>query len=231
MSQRIIFFDIDGTLLATGGAGQKAMERALIEEFRIKSPFAGVATAGRTDFAIVTEIFERFDIEHTDVQCERFRHAYLERLPHSLQAVSGMVLPGVNELLAELSRRDDIVLALLTGNYSDGAWIKLRHFELDHFFEFGGYGDAHADRKLVARSAIRAAESTLRRSVSGDQCCVVGDTPADIECARAIGASIVSVATGTYGMDHLAQYEPDALFREFDNVSEAVDVMAPASRL
>ncbi len=230
MSQRIIFFDIDGTLLASGGAGQKAMELALVDEFQIRFPFEGMSTAGRTDFGIVTEIFEQFDIEHSDDQRERFRNAYLERLPESLHAVSGLVLPGVSELLTELSRRDDIVLALLTGNYSEGAWMKLQHFKLDCFFEFGGFGDIYADRNMVAWSAKHTAESVLGRSIPGDQCCVVGDTPADIECARAIGAAVVAVATGIYSTDHLAKHNPDALFPEFGNVNDAIDKIAAGSR-
>ena len=230
MSQRIIFFDIDGTLLASGGAGQKAMELALVDEFRIRFPFAGVSTAGRTDFGIVTEIFERFGIEHSRNQRERFRNAYLERLPESLHAVSGLVLPGINEILTDFSRREDIVLALLTGNYSEGAWIKLRHFELNPFFEFGGFGDVYADRNMVAWSAKHAAETVLGQSISGDQCCVVGDTPADIECARAIGAEVVAVATGVYTTDDLAKHNPDALFPDFGNVNDAIDKIATGSR-
>ena len=223
MSQRIVFFDIDGTLLASGGAGQKAMEGALIEEFQIRFSFEGVLTAGRTDFGIVTEIFDRYDIEHSDDQRRRFQQAYLERLPDYLQTCSGLVLPGVTQLLAELSGRGDLSLALLTGNYTEGAWIKLRHFELDHYFDFGGFGDVHVDRNMVAGSARESAEFVLGRSIVGDQCCVVGDTPADIECARAIGASVVAVATGMYDINVLSTHNPDHLFADFSNVNEAVD--------
>jgi phosphoglycolate phosphatase len=226
MPQQIIFFDIDGTLLASGGAGQKAMEEALTEEFRVQFPFEGVLTAGRTDFGIVTEIFDRYDIEHSDEQRHRFRQAYLDRLPDCLQSLSGLVLPGVPALLAELSKRENLVLALLTGNYSEGAWIKLKHFELDHYFDFGGFGDTHADRDMVAGSAKEVAEMALERKIPGDQCCVVGDTPADIACARAIGASVVAVATGMYDSGELATHNPDHLFKDFSNVSETADRIA-----
>ena len=200
-----------------------AMEGALVEEFRVQFPFEGVFTAGRTDFGIVTEIFDRYGIEHSEGQRQRFRQAYLERLPGYLQSLSGLILPGVSDLLAQLSKRDDLVLALLTGNYSEGAWIKLQHFELDHYFEFGGFGDGHADRNLVADAARETAESVLGISIVGHQCCVVGDTPADIECARAIGASVVAVATGTYNTDELSAHNPDHLFADFSDVNEAVN--------
>ena len=223
MSRRVIFFDIDGTLLVSGGAGQLAMQGALVEEFRVQFPFEGVLTAGRTDFGIVTEIFDRYGIEHTETQRRRFRQAYLERLPGCLQSLSGLILPGVADLLARLSRQDDLVLALLTGNYSEGAWIKLQHFELDHYFEFGGFGDGHADRNRVADAARQAAESVLGGAIAGRQCCVVGDTPADIECARAIGASVVAVATGTYNIDELSAHNPDHLFADFSSVDEVTE--------
>lgn len=228
MSQRIVFFDIDGTLLASGGAGQQAMEGALIDEFRIQVPFEGVLTAGRTDFGIVTEIFARYDIEPSDRQRQRFREAYLERLPECLEAKSGLILPGVLELLARLSERDDLILALLTGNYSRGAWIKLQHFGLDEYFEFGGFGDYHADRDLVAEAARTAAEESLSRTVSGEHCCVVGDTPADIRCARAIGATAVAVATGAYDRDDLHGHQPNHLFDDFSDVTDVLDQMESA---
>lgn len=223
MSQRIIFFDIDGTLLASGGAGQQAMEGALIDEFQIQVPFEGVLTAGRTDFGIVSEIFGRYGIETSEQERHRFRRAYLDRLPDCLKDLSGLVLPGVVELLSRLSDREDLVLALLTGNYSEGAWIKLRHFGLDQYFEFGGFGDSHADRNEVAEAAKAAAESSLSRPVAGEHCCVIGDTPADIHCARAIGATAVAVATGAYGHDDLHEHRPNHLFSDFSDVSRVID--------
>lgn len=226
MPKKIIFFDIDGTLLVSGGAGQQAMKGALVEEFRVSMPFDGVLTAGRTDFGIVTEIFDRYGINHSDQERQRFRRAYLDRLPECLQQLSGEVLPGVHALLDQLSRRSDVKLALLTGNYSRGAWIKLQHFQLDHYFDFGGFGDIHADRNSVAESAHATAESELSRSIPGEQCCVVGDTPADIACARAIGASVVAVATGAYETPELATHAPDHLFADFNDTNAVVSAIA-----
>jgi phosphoglycolate phosphatase len=225
VSQRIIFFDIDGTLLSSGGAGHKAMEGALVEEFRISMPFDGVLTAGRTDFGIVTELFDRYGIDHTDRERSRFRQAYLNHLPECLQSVSGLVLPGIPSLLHQLARRNDVKLALLTGNYSEGAWIKLQHFELDHYFDFGGFGDIHEDRNSVAESAHTTAEAVLNRSIPGRQCCVVGDTPADITCARSIGASVVAVATGIYDTAELSAHEPDHLFTDFNDTDAVVSAI------
>ena len=222
MTPRILFFDIDGTLLATGGAGQMAMERVLNEEFRINYPLKGLRMAGRTDIGIINEIFDRFAIRHSVSEMSRFRDAYLERLPECLATLSGRILPGVRELLARLAGQKDIKLALLTGNYSLGAWEKLKHFDLDCYFEFGGFGDVHADRNLVAADAKAAAESALGLSISGQQCCVIGDTPADIACGRSIGAAAVAVATGTYSSDELQVHQPDQLFEDFSDIDESI---------
>ena len=213
MSEHVLFFDIDGTMLSTGGAGQRAMELALSEEFRIADPFQQILTAGRTDRGIEDEIFARYGIPATDVSRQRFMRAYLDRLPDCLRLLRGGLLPGVPELLQSLSERGDVHLSLLTGNYFEGAVIKLRHFGIDHFFEdSGGFGDHHADRNDVAHVALAVVRERLQRAVAGEDTVVIGDTPADIRCARAIGARAVAVATGVYSCEQLRPAAPDHLF-------------------
>ena len=222
MSDKVIFFDIDGTLLSTGGAGQTAMERALVQEFNIDFPFEGVLTAGRTDRGITDEIFDRYGFENTQQNRDRFRKAYLSQLPQSLADSPGLLLPNVIDLLETLANEQHITLSLLTGNYADGAWIKLRHYQLDRFFEFGGFGDHNANRNDVARSAINIASQALNRNINGTDAMVVGDTPADIKCARAIGASVVAVATGVYSTDELKPESPDHLCEDFRDTQSVV---------
>ncbi|MCA9063672.1 MAG: haloacid dehalogenase-like hydrolase [Planctomycetaceae bacterium] len=221
MSQ-VLFFDIDGTMLATGGAGQRAMERVLVEEFCVRYPFEGILAAGRTDRGIVDEIFSTHAIEDSPAQRDRFMHGYLERLPVCLKENAGTLLPGVRELLEMLSSERHVELALLTGNYVEGAWIKLRHFGIDHFFSFGGFGDIHPARDDVARQALSMASQVLQREVSGRETAVIGDTPADIQCARAINAHAVAVATGMFARDQLANHGPDHLFDNFANPQQVV---------
>ena len=222
MARNIIFFDIDGTLLNTGGAGQMAMERALVKDFQIDFPFEGVLTAGRTDRGITNEIFERYDVENTPKNRERFRDAYLSHLPDTLAAAPGLLLPGVIELLDQLSKADNALLSLLTGNYAKGAWIKLRHYELHDYFVSGGFGDHEADRDDVARSALSAINQHVGQPAP-ERYMVIGDTPADIRCARAIGATVVAVATGKYSPEELEPHEPDHLFDDFSNTRSSVE--------
>ncbi len=214
MAEHILFFDIDGTMLRTGGAGQRAMELALKEEFRIDVPFQGVLTSGRTDCGIAAEIFEKNDLKDSPQERRRFMLSYLERLPGCLQSMTGGLLPGIRELLEQLAANPEVHLSLLTGNYAEGAWIKLRHFQIDHYFTSGGFGDDHAHRDDVARQALVNVRQHLNCQVVGDSACVIGDTPADIHCARAIGARALAVATGVYRSHELKPHEPDHLFED-----------------
>ncbi len=223
MTEKVIFFDIDGTLLNTGGAGQRAMERALTAEFQIDFPFDGVLTAGRTDRGITDEILERYSFDNTAQNRARFQEAYLAQLPMSLRDSPGLLLPKIRELLEQLSLHGHVTLSLLTGNYAEGAWIKLRHYELDHFFQFGGFGDHDANRNNVAQVAIEVASRELDRAVDGSETMVIGDTPADIQCAQAIGAKCVAVATGVYSSIELEPYNPDHLFEDFADTDKVVE--------
>jgi phosphoglycolate phosphatase len=225
MIRHILFFDIDGTLLLTGGAGQRAMELALTEEFGVSCPFDGILTAGRTDRGIADEIFARYDLEDNPSERERFRAGYLNKLQGMLQPSPGAVLVGVRELLHTLHQRPDVHLTLLTGNYSDGAWLKLRAFGLDRYFQGGGFGDHHAHRDDVARAAVDHVRSTLGNSVNDGQLCVIGDTPADIQCARAIGARAVGVATGQYSVDDLQPCAADHVLPNLSDTGRVVSAL------
>lgn len=211
----VCLFDIDGTLLSTGGAGQRAMERALHAAFGVANLDHDIPAAGRTDRAIIADLFAHHRLEHRPEIVERFLAAYVRHLPETLRELDGRVLPGIVELLDALAGRGDVALGLLTGNFAEGAQLKLRHFRLEHHFRFGGYGDAHLDRDDVARAALAEARRFLDRDVSLDHLWVIGDTPSDVKCARAIGARAVAVATGMFSYEELKATRPDHLFRDF----------------
>jgi phosphoglycolate phosphatase len=206
----VLLFDIDGTLVNAGGAGQAAMEQALAEEFGELPPVDGIPTAGRTDFAITRDLFAYHRLPIETSAWERFLTRYFNRLPNTLAQRPGGVLPGVPELLGILAERDDVVLGLLTGNFAEGARVKLEHYGLSAHFEFGSYGDAHADRDDVARVAWETVRDRYP-GVPRERVWVIGDTPADIRCARAIGAKAFAVATGMYPAHDLSQHAPDIL--------------------
>jgi len=211
----VCLFDIDGTLLDTGGAGQAAMEAAIRSEFGTQQTVEGIWTAGRTDRAIMVDLFEYFGVAFDEQACRQFQAAYFEHLPEHLSRCSGLALPGVPELLETLSGRDDVVLGLLTGNFRHGAQLKLGHHGLFDYFEFGGFGDHHLDRDDVAREALAQVHERMDGTLDIGRVWVIGDTPADIRCARAIGANAVAVSTGIYPAEELAAGSPDHLFDSF----------------
>ena len=186
----VCLFDIDGTLLRSGGAGKKAMEAALATAFGAPDSADGVTFSGRTDRSIGRELFELHGIEHTPANWQRFLQSYLEHLPGCLDRHQGTVLPGIATLLERLTERSDIAVGLLTGNVRDGARLKLGHYGLYHHFAFGGFGDEHWERDDVAREALGVARAALGDSLHPQSIWVIGDTPLDIRCARAIGARV-----------------------------------------
>jgi len=221
----VCLFDIDGTLLDSGGAGQHAMEQALLEAFSVCGPYADIPAAGRTDKAITTDLFAHHALPVDEFNWSRFLKAYLEHLPRSLASMRGKILPGVVCLLEELSKRDDVALGLLTGNLEVGAMLKLQHYQIDHHFQFGGYGDSHFDRDDVAKLAYAAATQHLQQALHPDRLWVIGDTPADVKCGRAIGAKVMAVGTGIYTLDELAPSRPDQLYQSLEDVDMVLQAL------
>jgi phosphoglycolate phosphatase len=220
----VCLFDIDGTLLSSGGAGKAAMEAALVTEFGAVEPAYSVPFAGRTDRAIARDLFQMHRIEESTSNWQRFLTAYLQHLPACLVAHKGQILPGIAALLQCLQTRGDVAVGLLTGNVRDGARLKLGHYGLFHHFAFGGFGDHHLTREDVAREALNAVRSHLDDSIRGEQVSVVGDTPLDVRCARAIGARAVAVATGWHSLDILAAEQPDLLLADLSDASRLLQL-------
>jgi len=210
----VCLFDIDGTLIASGSAGKAALQAALAEEFGVPYILDQLQLSGRTDRAIIADLFRLHFIEDTPENHQRLCNTYLHYLPRYLHA--GRVLPGVAELLVHLNRRPDVAVGLLTGNVRAGAKVKLGFFGLSHYFAFGGFGDRHLDRDDVAREALEEIQR-LFSAVRPDNIWVVGDTPLDIRCARAIGARAVAVATGWHSLAELAEHHPDLLLTDLSN--------------
>jgi len=209
----VLLFDIDGTLIDAGGAGQAAMEASLAEEFGANRPVTGISTAGRTDRAIAMDLFEFHGVEFNDAHWDRYLQSYFRLLPGSLHARQGVILPGVVSLLERLATREDVLLGLLTGNFSNGAQLKLAHYGLDGHFRLGGFGDAHLDRDDVAREALRVVQGHIP-TIKPDKIWVIGDTPSDIRCGRAIGAKVLAVGTGMFSVTELEPHSPDVLLSD-----------------
>jgi phosphoglycolate phosphatase-like HAD superfamily hydrolase len=224
---RLILFDIDGTLVNTGGAGVRAMNRTFREIYRVDGALQGIALAGRTDRVIVHDAVARLDPQRTvdDEWLERFRQRYFPILEEEMANGAGAgkrVLPGVRPLLDALAARDDIVLGLLTGNFAPAARIKLAHFGLWDYFTCGAYGDAHVDRNLLLEVAREAARAHAPGVIAPERIVVIGDTPHDVACARSGGATAIAVATGIHSLDDLHATEADVVFEDLSDTREVL---------
>jgi phosphoglycolate phosphatase-like HAD superfamily hydrolase len=218
----ICLFDIDGTLIASGGAGKAALEAALASEFGLSQAIEKLELSGRTDRSILADLLRLYRLDH-DAAARRLTNAYLTHLPAQLAAGAGRILPGILSLLDHLQGRRDVALGLLTGNIRAGARIKLSHFGLWEYFAFGGYGDEHVDRNDVAHEALREAHRHLNGNVRMERIWVIGDTPLDIRCARAIGARVLAVATGWHAPSELAAHTPDLLLESLEDPAPLLD--------
>ena len=194
-SKRLYLFDIDGTLLNSGGAGSAAMRSAFERAFGVQDGFATVEFAGRSDLAIISDALSAIGVGDGDTQeaVRRFKRAYYRCLPAMMVERKGRLLPGVNELLDELSRDRDATLMLGTGNFRTSAGIKLRHFGIDTYFRGGGFGDRTGHRPTLVAQGIRAANRLAGRHGT---VFVIGDTVHDVMAAKANDAVAVAVATG-----------------------------------
>jgi phosphoglycolate phosphatase len=222
----VCLFDIDGTLISSGGAGKAALEAALASEYGITHVIGRLQLSGRTDRAIIRDLFRQFTIDDSPANLERILSAYLALLPAYLASHRGKVLPGIRALLQQLQARDDVALGLLTGNIRDGARVKLGFFQLFDHFALGGFGDRHFDRDDVAREALAAAHKHLPGIVNANRVWVVGDTPLDIRCARAIGARAVAVTTGWHPREELAASRPDLLLTDLEDSAPFLDALS-----
>src|SRR5881227_3212970 len=212
MEKRLLLFDIDGTLIHSGGAGVEALKRALTERFGIKDDLHDIEIAGMTDSGIVISILKKHQIPTTAENVAAFLDSYVHFLSLELPRRKGNLLPGVLELLKKLKTRKHLVLGLLTGNVSRGAQLKLGHYGVWHFFEFGAFARARAKEKRG-------------REFSADEIDVIGDTPRDIACGKALGARTIAVATGTWSREKLAEYHPDILIDDLSDVDRLIDTL------
>src|SRR6266851_9413927 len=225
MQKRLLLFDIDGTLIHSGGAGVEALKLALTERFGIKDDLHDIEIAGMTDSGIVISILRSHKIPTTAENIAAFLDSYVHFLSLELPRRKGKLLPGVLQLLEKLKSRPHLVLALLTGNVSRGARLKLEHYGVWHFFEFGAFADDHRDRNELGRFARARAKEKHGRGFSASEIDVIGDTPRDIACGKALGARTIAVATGIWSRDQLAKYQPDFLIDDLSNVKGIIDTL------
>jgi phosphoglycolate phosphatase-like HAD superfamily hydrolase len=221
----VLFWDIDGTLITTRRAGMFAWNDSVKEltgrDFDLR---VQVRTAGLTDYQIAVMTFELLGVEPEDALVRQLVHRYEALLPSSLPLRDGCVLPNVREILEHLRDRADVRSYLLTGNTRGGAHAKLTYFGLMEFFPDGAFAEDASARATIAARALALARRAA--PVADDRVYVIGDTPHDIECGRAIGARTIAVATGGYTLDELRAHDPWRAFEALPPVEEFMGLLA-----
>ena len=229
---KLVLFDIDGTILWTDGAGRRAIHRALTEVFGSTGP-ADYWFDGKTDRQIVRDLM-RLDGHadaHIDARMDPLLARYVECLAGELGAdtFNARLLDGVESLLSALEARDDIILGLLTGNVETGARAKLRAVGIDpDRFTVGAYGSDHEHRPELPAIAQRRVRDELGIDVAGGDIVVIGDTPADLECARGVAARAIGVATGRYPVAELQRHGAFAVFHDLTDTDAVVRAILDA---
>jgi phosphoglycolate phosphatase-like HAD superfamily hydrolase len=229
---RLVLFDIDGTLLNSEGLGRASMQRALGEIFGSPGNPA-YRYDGKTDKQIVRDVMrlEGHSDDHIDSRMDSLILVYLEGLRIGAKSGNFHVRPhvGVMELLDALEAREDVVLGLLTGNVELGAQVKLTAAGIDpNRFRVNAYGSDHEHRPQLPAIAQRRANETLGLDIAGERIVVIGDTPADIECGRSLGAKAIGVATGHYTVEQLEAHNPYAAFPSLEDTAKLLDTIVHA---
>ena len=222
MKTILLLWDIDGTLIASGGAGMKALKVALHQVFGIDGSLDDIDFAGRTDHWIMREVFRKFGLAATPENFARYFDGYVAALPAALANPHARVLPGVREVLQAAAAHGNIAQGLLTGNMRRGAQVKLAHHGLWEHFPFGAFADDSEHRNDLGPHALRRAKERHGVEFSAANVWVIGDTPHDIACGKIIGARTLAVATGGYPLDELSAHNPTIAL---DDLADTADVV------
>lgn len=208
---RTLLFDIDGTLLITQGAGSDALAAVMRAEFELDDPDVSLSFSGRTDRSLILELLTKNELPTDEVHFVRLRDAYFGMFPETLRRTGGSILPGVASVLERCRVAEHVRSCVMTGNCQFTAREKLRHFGLLDQFEDVFSGDHDADRDDMAR---RTRQQIVKRhgQSPASNLVVIGDTPADIRCGKAIGATTIAVCTGNFHDDQLRSHQPDHVF-------------------
>jgi|YelNatPaOPRAMG01_1025707.scaffolds.fasta_scaffold20287_4 phosphoglycolate phosphatase len=212
---KLFLFDIDGTLIDSGGAGTRSLNLAFKQLFSIDDGFEGINMAGKTDTQIIKEGLNKHDLPLKFV--DKVINAYIENLRKEINNDNKHIKPGVSELLERLKRKRSSATGLLTGNLEPGARIKLEPFGLNKYFPSGAFGSDNENRNMLLPIAVKRYKDLFNKNFKHEDCFVIGDTPLDIECAKIYGAYSIGVATGPYTIEHLKSAGADYVIDNLAN--------------
>jgi len=225
----LVLFDLDRTLLDTGGAGRAAMKVAFRARAGITDDLETVGNDGMTDEATFRRVLSTHG--RAEQLLPLVKGAYLRELPYHLRNLQGRVLPGVPELLSALVAMPLTHTGLATGNFREGARLKVEHYSLPPKLMAGGFGDGKADRIDVVLSAIREGAQVLGVAPTAVRAVAVGDTPADVIAASGAGVPAIGVATGKFTVEELSAAGADACFPGLAETPSVLEAIQTVSRV
>ena len=215
---RLILFDIDGTLIDSGGAGVRSLDLAFKKVFSVEDVFQGISMAGKTDSQIIKEGLSKHGLS-MDGNMDAIIEVYLLHLKEEIQNNKKHLKPGIHAILELLNPVKDIGLGLLTGNLEQGARIKLDAFDLNKYFPSGAFGSDDEDRNKLLPVAVKRFEGLFDVKITIEESIIIGDTPRDVECAHIYGATCVGVATGPYSFDELIEAKADYVLKDLSDTA------------
>jgi len=223
--KHLLLFDIDGTLMTSGGAGEGALRDAMKDRFGVDEDLSGITVAGATDTLIARLLLKKHGLAITPENITALLDRYLHFLQERIGRHKGYLLPGILELLSQLARNPYCVTALLTGNLKKGAEIKLSHYGIWEFFQFGAFADDHHHRNELGHFARTRARESHGYDFLPREIFVIGDTPRDVACGKEIGARTVAIATGNYSVEVLRAENPDFVFQDLSDIDAVMSVL------
>ena len=226
MRDSLLLWDIDGTLVCTDRAGERSLLILVRELYgRDLGDKLPVTLQGRTDTSIARDILAWLGVPATPEEVRRIRDAYIALLPKTLPAGKAKLHPGIREALDAVHAHPEIHQGLLTGNHQEGARLKLSHLGIWHYFEFGAYADDSSIRDELGPFALARAKEKLGIEFPPERVYIIGDTPHDIACGKAIGAKTIAVATGAFSVEELAALNPTHTFADLSDTEALLDVV------
>ncbi len=223
MIKKLLIWDIDGTLVDCGAAGRMAMDRTFKELFSIDNGFDGISMAGRLDQVILKDAFTKHRLEYNELS--HFYSHYEQVLDEVLVKTGARLYDGIAEALAYAADHDDILNVISTGNCEVGAWLKLKHAGIDHYFDHGGFGCGFTEREDLVGQIIQDVERTYQVTFDTKNIFVIGDTPHDITSGQRHDATTIAVLTGHYSKEQLLAYRPTYIIKDFTKLNDFIGML------
>ena len=227
MTEKLILFDIDGTLLYTGGAGKIAFEKAFEDFFQIPGCWGSVSSSGKSDHDLFREITKKaLGYLPEDDIINKLLDRYVEYFPQALKdSWNFRLMPAIPQTLEVLEQTPNIYLALETGNLEATSWLKLKHAKLEKYFQVGGFGSDCVERSEFMEVAITRAKEHHGIDFARKNIFVIGDAPQDTLAAKTCGLTAIAVASGKISSQELAKHNPDYLLDDLSNTEELLRII------